>query len=143
TLNAELSYKKDWVLDHTTVFGIQNQYQTNQISGYGYLMPAYDRWNTGMFVKHTWNPSADFTFELGARYDRAQLNIEGYFDEVLYDYLTQKGTENSLALNYAQRSISLDKDFSRRSEEHTSELQSREKLVCRLLLEKKKKTEQV
>src|SRR5690606_40458049 len=28
-----------------------------------------------------------------------------------------------------------------RSEEHTSELQSREKLVCRLLLEKKKKQE--
>src|SRR5690606_41360125 len=29
---------------------------------------------------------------------------------------------------------------SRRSEEHTSELQSRENLVCRLLLEKKKKS---
>src|SRR5690606_39686454 len=29
---------------------------------------------------------------------------------------------------------------SKRSEEHTSELQSRENLVCRLLLEKKKKT---
>src|SRR5690606_40006200 len=29
----------------------------------------------------------------------------------------------------------------RRSEEHTSELQSREKLVCRLLLEKKKEYE--
>src|SRR5690606_40310107 len=29
--------------------------------------------------------------------------------------------------------------FLRRSEEHTSELQSRENLVCRLLLEKKKK----
>src|SRR5690606_40772251 len=29
--------------------------------------------------------------------------------------------------------------FQRRSEEHTSELQSRENLVCRLLLEKKKK----
>src|SRR5690606_39572157 len=28
-----------------------------------------------------------------------------------------------------------------RSEEHTSELQSRENLVCRLLLEKKKKTQ--
>src|SRR5690606_40515557 len=28
-----------------------------------------------------------------------------------------------------------------RSEEHTSELQSREKLVCRLLLEKKKETQ--
>src|SRR6266511_1995875 len=30
-----------------------------------------------------------------------------------------------------------------RSEEHTSELQSREKLVCRLLLEKKKNTARV
>src|SRR6266511_5264118 len=30
-----------------------------------------------------------------------------------------------------------------RSEEHTSELQSREKLVCRLLLEKKKKTNKI
>src|SRR5690606_42032253 len=30
---------------------------------------------------------------------------------------------------------------SRRSEEHTSELQSRENLVCRLLLEKKKENE--
>src|SRR6266700_6200929 len=30
-------------------------------------------------------------------------------------------------------------EFLRRSEEHTSELQSRENLVCRLLLEKKKK----
>src|SRR5690606_39765169 len=29
--------------------------------------------------------------------------------------------------------------FAQRSEEHTSELQSREKLVCRLLLDKKKK----
>src|SRR5690606_41675755 len=31
---------------------------------------------------------------------------------------------------------------SRRSEEHTSELQSRENLVCRLLLEKKKKIDE-
>src|SRR5690606_41127658 len=34
----------------------------------------------------------------------------------------------------------LKRDFVHRSEEHTSELQSRENLVCRLLLEKKKKT---
>src|SRR5690606_39770901 len=32
----------------------------------------------------------------------------------------------------------VDADFLHRSEEHTSELQSRENLVCRLLLEKKK-----
>src|SRR5436309_9615436 len=33
----------------------------------------------------------------------------------------------------------LDQELDGRSEEHTSELQSRENLVCRLLLEKKKK----
>src|SRR5690606_42125952 len=35
----------------------------------------------------------------------------------------------------------LRRDDDRRSEEHTSELQSRENLVCRLLLEKKKEKE--
>src|SRR6266853_6947535 len=35
------------------------------------------------------------------------------------------------------------KDRCRRSEEHTSELQSQSNLVCRLLLEKKKKDEMV
>src|SRR5690606_40406620 len=35
--------------------------------------------------------------------------------------------------------IAIEQERERRSEEHTSELQSRENLVCRLLLEKKKK----
>src|SRR5438309_2996981 len=39
----------------------------------------------------------------------------------------------------ARRKSSLSQLFTRRSEEHTSELQSQFHLVCRLLLEKKKK----
>src|SRR5687768_18216039 len=42
----------------------------------------------------------------------------------------------------AIRSITVAKSSGWRSEEHTSELQSRLHLVCRLLLEKKKKTTQ-
>src|SRR3712207_7067207 len=38
------------------------------------------------------------------------------------------------------RGVRLGRRLGRRSEEHTSELQSRQYLVCRLLLEKKKKT---
>src|SRR3712207_8661186 len=34
--------------------------------------------------------------------------------------------------------LTIDRSYGRRSEEHTSELQSRQYLVCRLLLEKKK-----
>src|SRR3712207_7794524 len=37
----------------------------------------------------------------------------------------------------------VDKDGTIRSEEHTSELQSRQYLVCRLLLEKKKKSKHI
>src|SRR5690606_40732863 len=44
---------------------------------------------------------------------------------VVYSRVTRRGAEPAEAL---------------RSEEHTSELQSRENLVCRLLLEKKKST---
>src|SRR2546428_3752382 len=42
----------------------------------------------------------------------------------------------------ADRAQPLGLDDAARSEEHTSELQSRSDLVCRLLLEKKKKKEQ-
>src|SRR3712207_6946440 len=38
-----------------------------------------------------------------------------------------------------ERNLILDQQCAARSEEHTSELQSRQYLVCRLLLEKKKK----
>src|SRR5690606_5820997 len=48
--------------------------------------------------------------------------------------------ENSQPLDVITLAEELDRhgELERRSEEHTSELQSRENLVCRLLLEKKK-----
>src|SRR3989442_15729646 len=48
--------------------------------------------------------------------------------------LPRRGVDSS-CYKYGQRYLSIDI----RSEEHTSELQSRPHLVCRLLLEKKKK----
>src|SRR2546421_1582286 len=45
-------------------------------------------------------------------------------------------SEHEMAINFYGR---LPRDGGQRSEEHTSELQSRSDLVCRLLLEKKKK----
>src|SRR3712207_8590614 len=51
--------------------------------------------------------------------------------------------DRALALQFS-REASLDEaERVHRSEEHTSELQSRQYLVCRLLLEKKKTTEQL
>src|SRR5258707_3056786 len=50
-------------------------------------------------------------------------------------------TTRGLRLSHPARGGSLGRD--RRSEEHTSELQSRQYLVCRLLLEKKNISEQL
>src|SRR2546425_2602495 len=61
----------------------------------------------------------------------------------------RQGREFSEALDHARQAVEIDRHAtrmkkealdSRRSEEHTSELQSLAYLVCRLLLEKKKKT---
>src|SRR5690554_7364900 len=65
------------------------------------------------------------------------------------DEKNQDSTELTGDINYRKiaiygsdsdpRAFNFDGEFNIRSEEHTSELQSRPHLVCRLLLEKKKK----
>src|SRR5436309_7635627 len=47
--------------------------------------------------------------------------------------------ESAASVTMTTPSMSVASTIDERSEEHTSELQSRENLVCRLLLEKKKK----
>src|SRR5690606_41660941 len=51
-----------------------------------------------------------------------------------------QGPEHPLSGQHHPRNQSRRQGRETRSEEHTSELQSRENLVCRLLLEKKKKS---
>src|SRR3712207_7754068 len=61
--------------------------------------------------------------------------FDASMQEVVYEgsYAPLRGVEMSAAYDSA-----LQLSFDVRSEEHTSELQSRQYLVCRLLLEKKK-----
>src|SRR5690606_41192744 len=54
-----------------------------------------------------------------------------------YSIAEIKATEKMFGKNL--RELNIRAKYGCRSEEHTSELQSRENLVCRLLLEKKKK----
>src|SRR5256885_12171725 len=60
----------------------------------------------------------------------------------LFPYTTlfrSEHTEDAIVVNGVKMAVTAKRDPSERSEEHTSELQSPCNLVCRLLLEKKKK----
>src|SRR5690625_6829334 len=58
--------------------------------------------------------------------------------EIAFNYV-RDNIEHSFDTNSIEITISASDAIEKRSEEHTSELQSRGHLVCRLLLEKKKK----
>src|SRR5690554_7318489 len=106
------------------------------------LVNLYDRWakgGTGLLI------SGNVMIDRRALGEPNNLVIEDESDMELLKQWAQAGTQNTtefwLQLNHPgkQTMRSLTKD---RSEEHTSELQSRPHLVCRLLLEKKKKKKQ-
>src|SRR5690606_41903383 len=62
-----------------------------------------------------------------------RLDKSAWNEPEVHEHRRNKDEHEQHARNYRA-----DKDVGDRSEEHTSELQSRENLVCRLLLEKKK-----
>src|SRR3712207_8699307 len=66
------------------------------------------------------------------RFGKFSLRFEDGDARVLLDYSKNRVTDETMRL---LRNLAAQAD---RSEEHTSELQSRQYLVCRLLLEKKK-----
>src|SRR5690606_18858640 len=68
--------------------------------------------------------------------DRVAVQVGKSVEAVLLYLACLRAGLVYLPLNPAYKSAELDYFISDRSEEHTSELQSRENLVCRLLLEK-------
>src|SRR5438445_12537876 len=76
--------------------------------------------------------------EHGLRVDKATADIRADLDHVLADGFEVEHVVEARD-RHAVRRRQVGRELLRRSEEHTSELQSRQYLVCRLLLEKKKK----
>src|SRR3989442_11326366 len=67
------------------------------------------------------------------------VNVEEVQGEGLVGLMGEQVTLFCLNYIYTGKLVGVNDSFVKRSEEHTSELQSRPHLVCRLLLEKKKK----
>src|SRR3712207_7813832 len=77
-------------------------------------------------IRSITNPELRYLGILGTKYDRTTLNSKEIYEGL-------QTSAQAAGIHLFNVYIPL------RSEEHTSELQSRQYLVCRLLLEKKKK----
>lgn len=107
-----LSMQRNLSEQHLLEVGVQNQWVLNQVGGYSFLLPNYQRHSLGLYAKWAWEVSNRHLLELGTRYDRARLKVEGHYDTILYDYLTHKGYSDARASDYAWRSRELDRSFS-------------------------------
>lgn len=112
TVDLKLTYENQWTIAHKTKMGVSFQGKKNRIGGYSYLLPAYQQKTYSGFAMHQWEPNNQQMLEVGVRYDFAQLGIEGYYDKVLYDYLIGQNVSEEKSKSYAQRSQTLDKNFS-------------------------------
>lgn len=112
TFSGNTKYTPFFSEKHKTDFGLQVQIQNNNIKGYNFLLPRYNKENYGIFALHSYRFSDKIRFEMGLRYDFSNLETKGFYDEILYDYLIERNYSESLADEYALRSPELSKDFS-------------------------------
>ncbi len=96
---------------HQTEIGLQHNYQTNRVAGYSFLLPEYSRNNIGLFAQHHWDITPQWQVDAGLRLDYTQIDIEGFFDPILFDYFTLRGYPTNEASEAAQRSGDLNESY--------------------------------
>ncbi|WP_235830393.1 TonB-dependent receptor [Paenimyroides tangerinum] len=111
TLDSQVNYSFETGLDHETTFGFQQNFQQNNVSGYSYLLPEYNRNNLAFYANHEWFVSDKTTLDFGARLDYIDMKTKGYFDSILYDYLIATGKNETTAKENAQRSSDVHKTY--------------------------------
>lgn len=112
TVDAQLKYSHQLSEKHKIAAGIQHQLQDNSISGFSFLLPEYNRNTYSIYSLYDYEPNSAWHINAGARFDYANLDITGFYDPVLYQYLTGKGYTEAEATDYSQRSTGADKNFS-------------------------------
>lgn len=93
-------------------WGIDGQIQQNNIGGYGFLLPQYNRNIWGTYLLADWNILPNLKMTGGIRYDQGQVDIKGYQDIYLEDYLLQMGYNAEDVAFYQWRSYPVKKSFS-------------------------------
>lgn len=111
TLEARAHYDYYFSKAHHTSVGLQSQYQDNSIDGFNFLLPSYRRATSGLYAIHNYDYNEDWGFNFGVRADYGSIDIDGYYDPLLYDFLINRNNSPETAEEFAQRSRSVNRDF--------------------------------
>ena len=99
SLNAKdlFTWKK-----HTLSAGIQTELQNNNIGGWGFLIPAYDRYTGGAFVFDHYELTKNLHLQGGLRYDAGRIKTKAHYDWYRSPRDNPDGTTSNLYLQRAQ-----------------------------------------
>ncbi len=107
--NAHLSLNEDKYRSQS--IGITSEFQQNRVGGYSFLLPNFRRVAAGAYWVNTFRFCSHFSILVGLRYDIGILDIEGFFDQILAEYLTKQNYTPDKVVQYAQRANNLKKIF--------------------------------
>src|SRR5690554_4254856 len=103
-------------------------------------------WNENKIYEKALEKNKDrptFILHDGPPYANGDIHLGHALNKILKDFVVRYQTMNGYYAPYIPGWDTHGLPIETRSEEHTSELQSRPHLVCRLLLEKKKKNKYI
>ncbi|MRH99504.1 TonB-dependent receptor [Kriegella sp. EG-1] len=65
---------------HGMVVGLNAEYQNNNIGGWGFLIPEYNRFTAGVFAYDQFEVNSNFHILAGLRYDLGRVATKAYYD---------------------------------------------------------------
>ncbi|MEO9892955.1 TonB-dependent receptor [Aurantibacter sp.] len=65
---------------HDVVVGLNTEYQNNNIGGWGFLIPEYNRFTAGVFGYDQFEVNSNFHVLAGLRYDVGRVDTKAYYD---------------------------------------------------------------
>lgn len=91
--------------------GVNVEFQRNRVGGFEYFLPEYNQVTGGFSFVNIFEPVERWKFQAGIRYDLAHMDINGYYDNVLAEYLQQQGYASDIVQQYAQRAYDVNRNL--------------------------------
>ncbi len=100
SLNVKDKFKPN--TQHDFVAGINVEFQNNNIGGWGFLIPEYNRFTIGVFIYDQFEIGSNLHFLAGIRYDYGLVDTKSYYDWFPSTINNRDGSTSHVNLQRAQ-----------------------------------------